>query len=67
MKRKIMKFWIARDRSGLWLYTAKPLLDPDTNEFESEDGNILYFDDELFPEVTFEDSPQQVELKLVKE
>ena len=62
-----MKLWIARDRSGLWMYTIKPLFDPDRKEFESEDGNILYVDDELFPEVTFENSPQQVELKLVKE
>lgn len=62
-----MKMWIARDCMGLWVYTIKPLFDPDRNEFESEDGNILYIDDDkLFPEVTFENSPQQVELKLVK-
>lgn len=60
-----MKLWIARDLSGLWLYTTKPLFDPDTNEFESENGDILYInDDKLFPEVTFENSPQEVELKL---
>jgi hypothetical protein len=62
-----MKLWIARDRSGLWLYTTKPLFDHDRNEFEAEDGNILYIDDDIFPEVTFENSPQLVELKLVKE
>lgn len=62
-----MKLWIARDCMGLWVYTTKPLFDPDRNEFESEDGNILYIDDDkLFPEVTFENSPQQVEIKLVK-
>ena len=61
-----MKFWIARDRGGLWLYTAKPLFDQDKNEFESEDGNILYVDDELFPEITLGNSPQQVEIKLIK-
>ena len=53
---------------GLWVYTTKPLFNPDKNEFESEDGNMLYInDDKLFPEVTFENSPQEVELKLVKE
>lgn len=62
-----MKLWIARDRSGLWLYTTEPLFDPDKKEFESVDGDILYVDDELFPEVTFGNSPQQVEIKLVKE
>ena len=63
-----MKLWVARDWSGLWLYTTKPLFNPDKNEFESEDGNMLYInDDKLFPEVTFENSPQEVELKLVKE
>lgn len=62
-----MKLWIARDCMGLWLYTTKPLFNPDRNEFDFGDGDILYIDDELFPEVTFENSPQQVELKLVKE
>lgn len=47
-RRVIMKLWIARDRSGLWLYITKPLFDPDRKEFESEDGNILYIDDELY-------------------
>lgn len=61
-----MKLWITRDYMGLWLYTTKPLFNPDKNEFE--DGNMLYInDDKLFPEVTFENSPQMVELKLVKE
>ena len=32
------------------------------------DGNMLYIDDDkLFPEVTFENSPQKIEIKLVKE
>ena len=60
-----MKLWIARDRSGLWLYTTKPLLNPEKNEFESEDGNILYIDDDLFPEITFKNSPQKVKIELI--
>ena len=64
----IMKLWITRDCMGLWLYTTKPLFNSSKKEFESVDDNTLYInDDKLFPEVTFENSPQQVELKLVKE
>lgn len=59
-----MKLWIARDCMGLWLYTTEPLFDPERNEFDFEGGDILYIDDELFPEVTLENSPQQVEIKL---
>lgn len=61
-----MKLWIARDKDGeLWLYDTEPI------------KNEIFFDVEafavrvklrptLFPEVTFENSPQEVELKLVK-
>lgn len=59
-----MKLWIARDKSGLlFLYDYIP--------FEDEDGhwatygNGYSIDDKLFPEVTFENSPQEIELKLV--
>ena len=63
-----MKLWITRDYMGLWLYTAKPLFNSSKKEFEAEDGNILYInDDKLFPEVTFENSPQRIEIKLIKE
>lgn len=63
-----MKLWITRDCMGLWVYTTNPLFNSSKKEFESVDGNMLYInDDKLFPEVTFENSPQQVEIKLVKE
>ena len=62
-----MKLWITRDFMGLWVYTTKPLFNSSKKEFESVDDNMLYInDDKLFPEVTFENSPQMVELKLVK-
>lgn len=62
-----MKLWITRDFMGLWVHTAKPLFNSSKKEFESVDDNMLYInDDKLFPEVTFENSPQMVELKLVK-
>ena len=63
-----MKLWITRDYMGLWVYTTKPLFNSSKKEFESVDDNMLYInDDKLFPEVTFDNSPQMVELKLVKE
>lgn len=63
-----MKLWITRDFTGLWVYTTKPLFNSSKKEFESMDGNMLYIDDDkLFPEVTFENSPQKIEIKLVKE
>lgn len=58
-----MKFWIARDFTGLWLYTTKPLLNPDVNKFEDVDGVALYvYGDKMFPEITFENSPQTIEI-----
>lgn len=61
----VMKLWIARDKDGvLSLFDDKPF----KNEYEcwTTVRNCYLIDDELFPEVTFENSPQQFELKLVK-
>lgn len=63
-----MKLWIARDKSGeLFFYVGeKPFRHG--NIFHSEqDSDYFNLDIELFPEVTFENSPQQVELKLIEE
>ena len=58
-----MKFWIAIDNYGfLGLYKEKPT-QVQLNKFG---GFIASLPNNLFPEVTFEDSPQQVEIKLVK-
>ena len=63
-----MEFWIARDVSGeLWLYSDKPEFNPYKNEYESFGGDFLVIDNSLFPEVTFENSPQKVKIELVKE
>lgn len=62
-----MKLWIARDIDGiLRIYDNKPKVDKRKQEIISIGG---YYDINinLFSEVTFENSPQQVELKLVKE
>lgn len=59
--------WIARDEDGiLCLYESKPYLDMD-NEWDSDDNDYLVIDESQFPEVTFENSPMEVELKLVNE
>ena len=59
-----MKLWIARDKYGLWLLETKPYID---NDMFTCEGNVYNIDSELFPEVTFENSPQEVELKLVNQ
>ena len=62
-----MKLWIARDFDGfLNLYINKPKLDSNDNVYYVMEDDYLNIDKELFPEVTFENSPQQVEIKLVK-
>ncbi len=66
-----MKLWIARDADGtLGLYRTKPWKrvhrDYYKNEFDCDDI-FLSIDRRLYPNVTFENSPQLLELKLVKE
>lgn len=62
-----MKMWLARDKNGfLYLFKKKPTL----LTFEGNlvfDSNSEYFgiDEDLHPEITFENSPQQVEIKLI--
>jgi hypothetical protein len=67
-----MELWIARDLDGeLWLYTTKPVLLDDKQRFCCPD-DVYGIDEQyqinqyLFSEVTFENSPQEFELKLVK-
>lgn len=61
-----MKLWIARDEDGiLTLYYGKPILEDWLGMWGSNEG-CKELDRDLFPEVTFENSPQQVEIKLVK-
>ena len=61
-----MKMWIARTPLGtLSLHNIYPKYI--TDEYDScwINGHLLYLDDRLFPEVTFENSPMEVELKLI--
>lgn len=61
---KIMKLWIARDQDGtLCLFQIKPFLNIN-NDWDSDD-NYLVINKNQFPEVPFENSPKQVEIKLI--
>lgn len=61
-----MKLWIARDTDGL-LYLYDNMPEKHSEFFVSYNGyNEIRLDNKMFPEVTFENSPQEVELKLVE-
>ena len=61
-----MKLWIAKDAGEhniLYLYSRKPQCDCGM----WHGGDIFYaIDGKHFPEVTFENSPMEVELKLIE-
>ena len=58
------KLWIARDRDGsLYLWDEQPYRYADNESWEPFVGK-LWLNDEDFPEVTWENSPMEVELKL---
>lgn len=68
-----MKLWIARDRDGdLYLYNYKPCKNEILGRFtcvikpNGEWAEEYELNRHLLPEVTFENSPQEVELKLVE-
>ena len=63
-----MKLWIAREEwGGLYVFGVRPFYDEDYDKWVSPISGLSFqVDDESFPEVTFENSPQVVELKLVK-
>lgn len=72
---KKIKQWVARDEYGmLWLFDKPPVLrDKNIEGFKyswfdmAEDGIYNYqLNYENFPEVTFENSPQEIEINLVK-
>jgi hypothetical protein len=61
-----MKLWIARDENNsLWCYSNKPQYCHGTKEWFNWYDKHFEIDCELFPEVTFENSPQEIELNLV--
>ena len=61
-----MKLWVARNKDNtVVLFQSKPILNnnQEWNEILNED--FMFIPEYLFPEVTFENSPQEVELKIV--
>ena len=64
-----MKLWIARDldTNELWAYSHKPLIDGEQFKpnLDKENCRSIDLPPEWFPSVTFETSPQQVEIKLI--
>lgn len=63
-----MYLWIARDKKGwLGLYKDKPVWRASSNGMEEDwnDGCFMsYLDSNTFEDVTFENSPKEVKLKL---
>lgn len=56
---KIKRFWVARDIDGaLYLYDRRPSLEKHGGYFYS--SNFWGLSDELFPSLTFENSPKEV-------
>lgn len=64
-----MEIWIARDKNGLiCLFNTKPIRHDD--EFyanENLTASCFALDFDAFPEVTWENSPKRVEVKLVED
>ena len=60
-----MKLWIARERTNIvYLYRDKPV----RLQYGFLPSTPFFFkieDNSLFPEITFENSPQKIELKLI--
>ena len=64
----IMKLWIARDEDRtLCVYNNKPTLSKEVNGLWVCDKftTVNTLSSDYFPDVTFENSPQEVELNLV--
>ena len=61
-----MKLWIARDcDEALWCYDKKPFINGLCFACD-EDGELMFqIASKLFPEVTFENSPRQIEINYV--
>ena len=61
-----MKLWIARNKSKvIKLFTIEPEYNNISDEWKGYDSEEIELSMLNFTEVTFENSPQEVELKLV--
>lgn len=60
-----MKLWISRDKDGsLYLWRNKPIKQHNENRF-MYGGYIGELIQDLYPEITFENSPKLTEFKLL--
>lgn len=67
-----MKLWIARTKGGfkkgyLVIFESKPVYVEHKDEWADYYSRGIYINNEEFPEVTFENSPQEVEIKLINQ
>ena len=62
-----MKLWVARDENGeLCLFDDKPTMSVSKTRWLSPANvEFMLLDSALLPELTFDNSPQEVELKMV--
>ena len=57
------EMWIARDSNGiLCMYFSEPV--NKGKYFSTDDKDYIYLKPEMFPEVTFENSPKQITLSV---
>lgn len=62
-----MGMWIARDTDGeLYLYPNKPIKGDYRFTCKYVYDDYIALNSDYFPEITFENSPKQVELKLIE-
>lgn len=63
-----MKAWIARDKDGeLYMFSHLPILCRNTYFIASDGTNSMKLDRNMFPEVTFEESPKKLKIKIIED
>lgn len=61
-----MKLWIARDRDNdLRVFTSRPYQRNGIFRTEFDNDDFIFINSDMFPGLTFENSPQEVEINLV--
>lgn len=62
-----MEFWIARDWDGLTLFQSEsePQLTDDYLWYDNGDGDFMRLSEDLFPEITFENSPKKIKFEVL--
>lgn len=62
-----MKLWVARNKDNtLVIFQSKPILNNKQEWEEILNEDYMFISEYLFPEVTFESGPQEIEFKLIK-